>query len=213
MLSKKGLKSQYFNLLCSLFFFALVVLPGCGKNDKSEGQPVAFKTEDERIIEFVNTTYHCKEAKVLKGMYKPEYDLFAVVYEVNSGTEFGIRFLLVHLHADSVVVDYSSNLIDGAVNQSAFERVRIPGKNYDLVYYNSTDYFMGSGGGEVFTYVIDFNEPLIAYGHMFISGSGAPNFYIPSSVKDQSIRDYLLRRIKSDFSDVKPVSQDYKFVN
>ncbi len=29
---------------------------------------------------------------------------------------------------------------------------------YDLIYYNSLDYFLGSGGGEVYSYIIDFNK-------------------------------------------------------
>jgi hypothetical protein len=213
VLFKKAQKLRFFKLFYALCFLVIVMFSGCGKNDKNQEQPVSFKTEDERIVEFVNNTYHCKEAKVLKGVYKPNYELFAVVYEINSGTDFGIKFMLAHIHADSVIVDYNSNLVDGAVNQSVFERVNVTGKGYDLVYYSSSDYFMGSGGGEVFTYVIDFNEPSLAYGHLYISGEGAPKFYIPSTVEDKSIREFLIRRIKSDFSDIKPVSQDFKFVN
>jgi len=146
-------------------------------------------------------------------MYKPKYDLYAVVYEVNSGTDFGIKFMLAHLNADTVMVDYTSGLFDGAVNESIFETVKISGLDYDVVYYNSSDYFMGSGGGEVFTYVIDFYTSLIAYGHLYINGSETPSFYVPSAVRDSNVRDYLVKRIKSDFSDIKLVSQDYKFVN
>lgn len=213
VLSKKGLRSLFFKMLLPICVLPLLVMSGCGKGDKSEGQLVVFKTDAEKIIEFVNNAYHCKEAKVLKGMYKPNYDLYAVVYEINSGTDFGIKFMLAHLHADSVIVDYTSNLVDGAVNQSVFETVKIPGANYDMAYYSSSDYFMGSGGGEMFTYVIDFNTSSIGYGHMFISVGGVPNFYIPATVKGQNIREYLIGRIKSDFSDIKVVSQDYKFVN
>jgi len=213
VLFKKGQKLQYIKSSVLLSIMVIILFSGCGKKVDNKEQQAAFKTDDERIIEFVNNRYRCKEVKVLSGTFKPNYSLYAVVYEVNSGTEFGIKFLLAHVHTDSVIVDYNSNLFDGAVNQSVFERVNIPGKGYDAVYYNSAGYFMGSGGGEVFACLVDFQEASVVTGHVFISGDSEPKLYIPATVKEKSVRDFLVRRINNDFPGIKQVSHDVKLVD
>ena len=213
VLFKKGQKLQYIKLPALLSIVVIIFFAGCEKKNENQEPQAAFKTDNERIIEFVNNRYHCKEVKVLNGSFKPNCNLFAVVYEVNSGTEFGIKFILAHIASDSVIVDYNSDLFDGAVNQSIFEKTNLPGKGYDAAYYNSAGYFMGSGGGEVFAYVVDFKDAIIASGHIFISGESGPKLYIPATVKDKITRDALIKKIKNDFPEIKPVSQDVKFVD
>jgi hypothetical protein len=189
-----------------------LIISGCTKKENNVPQN-SLKSDDERIIEFINAQYHCKEVKILNGVFKPNINGFAAVYEVNAGTEFGIKFMLAHIQSDSIVVDYNSKLVDGAVNQSIFERVRITDNSSDAVYYNSSGYFMGSGGGEVFAYVVDFNETTVSFGHVYVTGENQPKLYIPATVKDKETRNFLLNKVRVDFPNVKLVNQDFKFVD
>ena len=217
VLLKKVQKLQFISvflgsciLLLPFFFFA------CDKNNKQD-DPLAGKsqvTEEKLITDYIQHSYNGNELKIIKGNFRAnESENSAVLFEVNKGPELGIRFILLHVAGDSVSQQFSSSLFDGAVNEAVYEKIRVPGKNYDGVYYNSGSYFMGSGGGEIFSYIVDFSEAKIYTAHLFILKNQVPKLFIPEIVRNTEMGTFFQKKCKIDFPNVQVVSRDYKFVD
>jgi hypothetical protein len=212
-LLKKGQKLRYFRISSFLMLVLIsLFLSACEKKDENDAG-IVKRTEEQIIADFARAHYHGSEVKLMTGEFKVrELNLTAVILEENSGTEFGIRFLLVHLAADSVIVDYVSNILDGSVTDAVIEKVRLSGSNYEQLYYYSAGYFMGSGGGEAFAYVIDFNLSKVSMAHVYISRDKSPKLFISATVQNKEVREFFIKKFRADFPDLELVSRDYKFV-
>ena len=87
------------------------------------------------------------------------------------------------------------------------EKLNLPGVEHDLVYYTSLNYFMGSAGGEVFSYIIDFKDQKTYYAHL-VSEPGKPVYLFLSVNNNQEIYLYFTSSFKKDFPAFKIASKD-----
>jgi hypothetical protein len=84
---------------------------------------------------------------------------------------------------------------------------KLPSENYDMVYYNSLDYYLGSGGGEVFSYLVDFKNRQTYYAHLFTEqGRNISLFLSENATPD--IKNFFLNLFKKDYRNLKIVNKD-----
>jgi hypothetical protein len=71
---------------------------------------------------------------------------------------------------------------------------------------------MGSGGGEVFCYIIDFNEKEAYYAHL-VADNKKVSLYLSDNIKNDDVRQFFLNTFKRDFPTYILVQQDIKYDN
>ena len=203
MLSNKYLLPLILSL--SLIFFS------CG-GKKQTNQP-AINQPDLNNPEVV-----LQQAKNILGdnvkfAYKGSFDSDSTI-EISAGTEideqknYGIRFSLLKQENDQYVSTFQTPLLNGSFKGCLVKKIKFPMFNYELVYYNSQDFYLGSGGGEVFSYIINFKEKKIYYAH-FISVPGRPvSLYLSPNIDIPEIKNFFIGNFKRDFSAFKIIDKD-----
>jgi hypothetical protein len=130
--------------------------------------------------------------------------------EFNSAKEFGIKFFLLDDYDDTLKVVYQTDLLAGSFKDCLVNKFKINNLGYNLIYYNSRDYFMGSGGGEIYSYLIDFSKHQVYLAHFFTVPDKPVSLYISPNTEDPEIRNFLINKYKRDYPDLKIVNKDYK---
>ena len=170
-------------------------------------------TIEKAIAGEIQKKFGSSEFRTIHGQYTNDLsESFAVLVEINKGTALGVRFCLVKEDTKGIAFIYESPVFDGSVNQSIFEKIKLPDTPVDFIYYNSGSYFMGSGGGEIFGDLVDFSHSQIYSAHLFIRNSEGPQLYMADSIQNSGIGKFFQAKFKNDFPDLHLTTHDYKFV-
>ncbi len=132
---------------------------------------------------------------------------FAAGTEINKPDRWGIQFHLLKQEKDSLLNVYSTDLLEGSFTDGLVRKERLGAESYDLVYYNSLDYYLGSGGGEVFAYLIDFKSKLTYYSHLFIEKGRRISLYLSANTPPE-VKNFFLSVFKKDYPDLRIVDKD-----
>jgi hypothetical protein len=204
------LLNKYF---AALFFISLFFLTSCGDSNEEKKNKAPLKDYNDSSVQL-------KEAKNLLGeqvkvTFIGNFDEvinkeIAAGSEINTKEEWGIKFTSIDVSGEKPKKVFESNLLEGSFEDSRLEKMNLPSKNYDLLYYNSRDYFMGTGGGEVFSYIVDFDEKEIYNAHLVI-GNQKVSLYLSENIKDDSVRKFFLDTFKKDFPTFVLVSKDIEY--
>jgi hypothetical protein len=130
--------------------------------------------------------------------------------EINTKEEWGIKFAVMDISQEKPVKAYETKLLDGSLTDGHLDKIKLPSLKYEMLYYNSGDYFLGSGGGEVFSYIVDYKNKEVYYSHLVV-GSKKTSLYLSENIKNDDIRKFLLNALKKDFPALVLVSQDIEF--
>ena len=204
------LLNKYFT---ALFFISLFFLASCGDSNKEKKDKAPLKDYNDSSVQL-------KEAKNLLGeqvkvTFIGNFDgsinqEIAAGSEINTKEEWGIKFISIDVSGEKPKKVFESNLLEGSFEDSRLEKLNLPTKNYDLLYYNSRDYFMGTGGGEIFSYIVDFDEKEIYNAHLVV-GNQKVSLYLSENINDDSVRKFFLDTFKKDFPTFILVSKDIEY--
>ncbi len=192
-------------LLFALFLFR------CNNKDKSNNS--SLKAPD-----FSDPQIAASEASKALGSevafaYKGSYDMdtsieIATGIEINNSKDWGIKFDLMKYSNGSLKTVFQSGLLDGSFSESLVKRINLPAYNYDLIYYNSLDYFLGSGGGEVYSYIVDYDSSQVYYAHLIIEQSESISLFLSENIKNKEVKDYFVKNFTNDYPSLKIISKD-----
>ena len=199
--------------LSALLLLSILFLISCGDSQDKKKTKAPLK-------DFRDPAVQLKEAKTLVGnnvkltfmgtFEKDGKEELAAGSEVNTKDEWGIRFTNIDISGEEPKKIFESDLLEGSFDDSKVEKIKLPSKDYELLYYNSGDYFMGSGGGEIFDYIIDFNEKEIFYAHL-VADNKKVSLYLSENIKDDNVRKFFLDKFKRDFPSYILVSHDIEY--
>ncbi|GAB6283180.1 MAG: hypothetical protein STSR0008_19370 [Ignavibacterium sp.] len=205
--------------IIAFLFGILLFFISCDKENKdSEQTDKTNLYEQESLKKFLNKHsikdfQYAVYDKFLDSSSQKEIDSKANIIigkEIMNQDEWGIKFLLYTNKNDSLVKIYESKLLDGSFTESKVEPIQFPDYNYKLLFYNSQDYFMGSQGGEVFSYIIDFNLKEIYYAHLFIIQGKPISLYLSDNIKNETIRKYFVSVFTNDYPNLTIAKNDTK---
>ncbi|NWF88963.1 MAG: hypothetical protein HXY50_05810 [Ignavibacteriaceae bacterium] len=211
-------------MLSNNFYFAAkffrLVIPGlmvansfiflsC-ENKQDEKQDPAFSVYDTlRINDDVKKMFGKNFKAVLHGNFDEDsLQEVAVGIELTENNNWGIKFILLEATDNRLIKKFETELLDGSFNESVVSKLRISSYNYDFVYYNSQDYFWGSGGGEVFSYIIDFNSNSTYYAHLFSEMHRQVELFLSKNITVPEIKDYFISTFRKDYPEFRLSSQD-----
>ena len=132
---------------------------------------------------------------------------FAAGTEINKPDKWGIQFHLLKEKDDSLQDTYSTYLLEGSFTDALVRKEKPDSESYDLIYYNSLDYYLGSGGGEVFSYLIDFSKKQTYYAHLFTGKGRKISLFLSGNVTP-AIKNYFIGVFKKDYPDLELVDKD-----
>lgn len=179
------------------------------------------KEKPKTTVDYNNPKVALNEAnKVLgnnvKFAYKGSFDNqntieIAAGKNISRGDTTGIEFFLIKQNNDgSFSETFDSGLLSGSFQESLTKKIKFPGFNYELIYYNSQDYYLGSGGGEIISYVIDFSQREVYLAHLVIDKKGT-DLFLSKNMNNPELRNFYISYFKKDYPDLRLSSNDVSF--
>lgn len=199
MLSDKTLKKFLF------IIFILVV--SC--SDKSEKIPVLNYEDKKQMLEIARRFFDSNITHAFGGVFDESgKETIVAGVELNDSKQWGIKFYQLKKVDNELVKIFETNLLDGSFKESLVDKIKFPMRDYELIYYNSQGYFMGSGGGEVISYIIDFAKKEVYYAHLVADPVIPPSLFISKNTQDKYIREFFYTYFKKDYPKLRLVDED-----
>lgn len=196
------------NLLNRLLL--IIILAGIiSCSEKKEKIPVLDFENKNQLLEIVKKHYNKDTQIVLGGMFDETGKKFvAAGTEINNNDEWGIKFTFLEQSGDEFISRYETDLLDGSFKESFVDKIKFSSMDYDLVYYNSQGYFLGSGGGEIFSYIIDFENKQVYYAHLVVESPTETSLFISDNTKNKELVNFFTLSFKKDYPTLKIVKDD-----
>lgn len=199
MLSDKTFKKFLF------IIFILVV--SC--SDKSEKIPVLNYEDKKQMLEIARRFFDSNITHAFGGVFDESgKESIVAGVELNDSKQWGIKFYQLKKVDNELVKIFETNLLDGSFKESLVDKIKFPMRDYELIYYNSQGYFMGSGGGEVISYIIDFAKKEVYYAHLVADPVIPPSLFISKNTQDKYIREFFYTYFKKDYPKLRLVDED-----
>lgn len=199
-------------IIFSFFIFSLVLFfYSCAEKKEN---PTPAKDYDNPAI--ANAEAKAILGNNVKFAYKGKFDEDSAIElvagtEISNKNEWGIRFEFLKEKDNKFEKIYESGLLQGSVKESITKKIKFPSFDYELIYYNSSDYFLGSGGGEVFCYIVDFNKHDVFYAHL-IQDKGI-SLFLSNNIDNPDIKNFFISLFRKDYPNLKLISKDIDLIN
>ena len=180
-----------------MILFLFIGIISC--SDKEEKIPVLDFENKVQVLDIVKKHYN-KETQVAFGGLFDETgkQYIAAGYEINNSDEWGIKFEFLEKSGNKFNSKYETDLLDGSFKESFVDKIQFSSIDYDLVYYNSQGYFMGSGGGEVFSYIVDFENKQVYYAHLVVEPGSSTSLFISENTQNKELINFFTLTFKKD---------------
>jgi hypothetical protein len=197
---------------CVMVFLVLsFIFLSCGENNDP--------AENGNLKEDITSPeYITKQAKLVLGEnVKFAYSgLFNAdtLKDLAAGTEienkdvWGIKFYLLKQSGSKFIKDFETGLLEGSYNNCLVQKIKFPSITNEMVYYNSRDYFLGSGGGEIFSYLVDFSSRKCYCAHLFSEPGQPVSLFLSANIKDTQVKNFFIGNFKRDYPALTLVSKD-----
>jgi hypothetical protein len=204
LLSNK--KSLWVLVLLSLTLFS------CSKKKEEKPKP-AKDYDNPQVVDTEAKKYLGNDvAFAYKGSFDGDNKIEIAAGKGEENKNFsGIKFyLLKQGEQDTFAVSFESDLLNGSFRQSLTKKIKFPQYNYELLYYNSQDYYLGSGGGEIYSYIVDFSLREVYSAHLVIE-KGGTDLYLSKNIHDPELKNFYISYFKKDYPNLKLLSKDISF--
>lgn len=187
------------------FLFFLII--SC--SDKESKIPVLDFQNKSQLLEVVKKHYNKNSSVAFGGVFDESGKRTIVTgSEIENNKDWGIKFTQLEIVDDEFKVKFETNLLDGSFKQSFVDKIKFASFDNELIYYNSQDYYLGSGGGEIFSYIIDFTAKQVYFAHLIIEPSTSISLFISGNTKSKELRNFFVLTFKKDYPDLKVVDKD-----
>lgn len=193
-----------------LFTFALsALIPSCGDKKEDEQKPNFSFTDSVMVNGETKKILGDKLKIVLIGNFDEDsLQEVAAGIELTENNVWGIKFVMLELQDNQLVKKYETSLLDGSFKESLVKKIKFPKFKHEVIYYNSEDYFWGSGGGEVFAYIINLAENETFYAHLFSESRRPVELFLSKNITEPDLRKFFVSSFKEDYPELKLTSDD-----
>ncbi|GAB4294221.1 MAG: hypothetical protein Kow0098_15670 [Ignavibacteriaceae bacterium] len=187
-----------------IFFSLLILLSAC--ESKRNVEPVRLFDDNEFIKKKARELLGEDTKFAVKGIFNSDSLIeIAAATEIETDDKWGIRFSLLQRTDDGVVVKYQSDLLDGSLRECFIDKIKMVGFDKELLYYNSGSFFMGSGGGEIYAYVVNFKDNSV-YSARLVAEPGRPVLlYLSDNISSPELRTFFGAVFRKDYPSLRVV--------
>jgi hypothetical protein len=184
-------------------------LSSCGSDEDAEKSRVRPNYEDPEVLMSEAQRVLGENVRfAYKGVFLPDTSVQIVTgEEVETSDAWGIKFYLLKLKNNKLEKVFESELLEGSFRDAMIKKIKFPDFENELLYYNSQDYFLGSGGGEVFSYIINFEENEIYYAHLFSGTTSGISLYLSENT-GENLKNFFVSNFRRDYPDLKLAATD-----
>ena len=187
---------------------SVIVINSCGEKEKQVApasnldNPEVLKKEASKILgENTQVTFSGlfdsdKKSEIVAGT------------EVMTKNVWGIKFSLLKKNDNKLTKGFQTKLLEGSFRECLVNKIKFPSFDHELIYYNSRDYYMGSGGGEVFSYIIDFDVKETFYAHLVVEPEKPVYLYLSENINNPEIKNFFIGNFKRDYPSPTLVPED-----
>lgn len=183
----------------------LLSIIGCGnKND----QQVNF--DDPRSVRNIANNMIDETIRFSVSGYFSSDTIRSIVAgtEKSEKSKMGISFSLIEKVDDEFKVVYNTGVLDGSFNKCIVDKMKFSSDGIEMIYYNSQDYFLGTGGGDVYLYVINFAEREVYYGHLIAERSSGTSLFLSENLTDPMLRRFFISYFKKDYAALRIITSE-----
>lgn len=192
------------SLQISLIFLLVI---SC--SDKENKMPVLDFQNKTKLLEAVKKHFDKNSNIAFGGVFDETGKQNVIVgREIENSEDWGLKFTQLEIVDNEFKVKYETDLLDGSFKQSFIDKIKFSSFDTELIYYNSRDYYLGSGGGEIFSYIIDFEAKQVYYAHLVIEPSTSVSLFISENTGNKEIRNFFVLTFKKDYPNLKLVDDD-----
>lgn len=194
-----------------IIFSSAVIFYSCG-NNKSNNQPVVISPNYNDPALVMQQAVSILGNSV-KFAYKGTFDNDSTV-EIAAGIEergpkvFGIKFYLLKESQGKFNIAYESPLLNGSFKECLIKKIKFPLLSYELIYYNSQSFYLGSGGGEIFSYIINYKDSKVYYAHFISNPQNPVALYVSNNIDMENIKNFFIANFKRDYPTLKLIDKD-----
>ena len=196
------LSNNYYKLFWILSI--LLFVSNCGKKN----QPVNLN--DERAVKNIAEELLGKEIKFSSAGYFSSDSAKSIIAgtEISDKNQQGIKFSLIEEVGGEFRVVYDTGLLNGSFEKCLVDRMKFSSSEGEMIYYNSQDYFLGTAGGDIYSYVIDFVKKEVYYAHLVVHKSTQSSLYLSENVQDPLLRKFFISYFKKDYGALNMLKSD-----
>lgn len=188
----------------AFIIFILLTISSCAEKIKNVNfdDPRAVRNVANKLIEdnikFSSVGYFSSDStrSIIAGIEASEAD------------QFGIAFTLIDFVDDELQVVYTTETLNGSFDKCIVDKMKFSSETNELIYYNSKDYYLGTGGGDVYLYIINFVNREVYYAHLIVEKSVGVSLYLSDNIDDPSMRQFFVSYFKKDYQALRIVRSD-----
>ena len=128
--------------------------------------------------------------------------------EKSEKSKMGISFSLIEKVDDEFKVVYNTGVLEGSFNKCIVDKMKFSSDGIEMIYYNSQDYYLGTSGGDVYLYVINFAEREVYYGHLIAERSSGTSLFLSENLIDPMLRRFFISYFKKDYTSLRIINSD-----
>lgn len=190
-----------------LIVIALLFVFSC--SEKKEKIPQIDFENKTQVLETVQKFYSKDYQIAISGLFDEIGKQYIIAgQEVNNADTWGIKFIQLEKSGDEFKSIYETELLEGSFKESMVDKIKISSFGYDLLYYNSQGYYLGSGGGEILSYIIDFENKEVYYAHLVVESENSVSLFISEDTKKKEIVNFFTFAFKKDYPGLVIVTDD-----
>lgn len=191
--------------LLFLLIILLLIFSGCGSNneqnvnfdDKGSIRKLASQLIEENI-RFVSAGYFTSESgkSIVAG------------FDTSEKNKIGISFSLIDKVDDEFQVIYNTGLLEGSFDDCIVDKMKFSSEKGELIYYDSREFYIGSGGGDVFLYLVNMLKRDIYYAHLIVNRTSGTSLFLSDNIADPLLRKFFVSYFKKDYSNLRLINSD-----
>jgi pimeloyl-CoA synthetase len=196
-------------LLKSFIVIIILIFLTVSCKSKEDKLPVINYQNKTQLLEIVKKHFDQNTNVAFGGDFDGNGRQSIVVgWEIENDKEWGIKFAQLERIDNELKEKFGTQLLQGSFKQSFIDKIKFASFENELIYYNSGDYFLGSGGGEIYSYIIDFVSKQVYEAHLVIEPRDAVNLFISKNTDNREIKNFFILTLRKDYPTLKVVDED-----
>lgn len=180
----------------------------CGDKDEDALPKIDYENKIQ-LIELSKRIFGQEVVSAFGGFFdETAKKKIAVIIETDENVDWGIKFALLEEANAELETKFESRILSGSHKESFLDKIKFPSFDYELLYYNSQGYFMGTGGGEIYSYIVDFGSKEVYNAHLVLEARRPASLFLSANILNKDVRNFFIQIFKKDYPNLKIVDQD-----
>lgn len=194
----------------NFFVLFLIIILGTVSCKKSyEPPPYKLFEDKSQVIKVARDVLKTEVAFANSGYYDTDsIKSIAAGVEVSENNQYGIKFCMISWVDGEFAEVYSTGLLEGSLTKCLVDKIKFSDLPHELLYYNSKDYYVGSGGGEIYSHVINFHDKETYSAHLTIASRGDVYLELSNNIKIPMLKTFFISYFKREYPSLYVIDSD-----